>query len=154
MYYGGGSGSQTIELIKLTDKLSLTFLRRFYAKTENEYKTMDKDLLENATITKYPQFLQHVQNDTPRKAEWAVSERSERNLSKHNINTTNYVEVSFRLTKDSQFSRVRAYNLPDLLDIVLDDSVYYATRFLDIGNNRISTVEKSKIALLSNKMQN
>ena len=100
-----------------------------YAKTEEEYNTVGKDLLQNATVAKYPQFPRHVQNDIlTRKAEWAVSERIERNLSTHNINTTNYVEVSFRLTKDSQFNCVRAYNLPDLLDIVLDDSVYYATR--------------------------
>ena len=72
-----------------------------YAKTEDEYKTMEKYLLENATVAKYPQFLQHVQNDIlPRKVEWAVSERIERNLSTHNINTTNYAEVSFRLTKE------------------------------------------------------
>ena len=47
-------------------------------------KTMEKDLLENATVEKHPQFLKHVQNDIlPRKAEWAVSERIERNLSTH-----------------------------------------------------------------------
>ena len=64
------------------------FTALVYAKTDEEYNTMGKDLLQNATVAKYPQFLRHVQNDIlPRKAEWAVSERIERNLSTHNINT-------------------------------------------------------------------
>ena len=52
------------------------------------------------------------------------------------MTTTNYVEISFRITKENQFNRVKAYNLPDYLDIVLDDSVYYVQRCIDIGNNR------------------
>ena len=93
------------------------------------------------TCSRMQQFL-HVQNDIlPWKAEWAVSEWIERNLSTHNTNTTNYVEVSFPLTKDNQFSCVRAYNLLDLLDIGLDDSVYYATQCLVISNNRISQLK-------------
>ena len=31
----------------------------------------------------------------------------------------------------------KAYNLSDLLDVVLDDSVFYKKKFLDIGNGRI-----------------
>ena len=39
---------------------------------------------------------------------------------------------------------MRAYNLPDLLEIVIDDSVYYATRCIDIGNNRKLKNQKSR----------
>ena len=41
---------------------------------------------------------------------------------------------------------MRAYNLPYLLDIVLDDSVYYATRCLDIGNTRFFYISNQFIS--------
>ena len=40
------------------------------------------------------------------------------------------------MTKDIQFNRLKAYNLADLLDICLDDSVLYSRRCLDVSHNR------------------
>ena len=65
------------------------------------------------------------------------------------MNTTNYVKISFRITKDNQFNRIKAYNLPDFLDIVLDDSVYYVQRC--IGNNRVSQIRNHNSRYLSKK---
>ena len=90
-------------------------------------------------------------NILPRKEEWAISERIEKKLCTHNVNTTNYVEISFRITKDNQFNRVKAYNLPDLLDIVLDDSIYYVQGCIAIGNNRISQLQNQRSPYLSKK---
>ena len=73
----------------------------------------------------------------------------ENNLSTHNVKTTNYVEASFRITKENQFNRIKAYNFPDLLDIILDDSAYYVHRCIDIGNNRISQFQNQKSRYLS-----
>ena len=56
----------------------------------------------------------------------------------------NYAEMSFRLTKENQFNRVKAYNLPDLLDIILDDSVDFINRCIDVGNNRTSQFQYQK----------
>ena len=67
------------------------------------------------------------------------------------MNTTNYVEISFRITKGNQFNRVKAYNLPDSLDIVLDDSVCHVQRCIDIGNNRVSQIRNQNSRYLSNK---
>ena len=50
-----------------------------------------------------------------------------------------YIEASFRLTNDGQFNITKAYNLSDLLDVVLDDSVFYKKKLLDIGNGRMGT---------------
>ena len=127
------------------------FKALLYAKNEDEYQEAEKKLFEDETTAKYPQFVQHVKkNILRRKEEWAISERIENNLSTHNVNTTNYVEISFRITKDNQFNRVKAYNLPDLLDIVLDDSVYYVER-IDIGNNRVSQIRNQNSRYLSKK---
>ena len=62
-------------------------------------------------------------------------------------NTTNYVEFSFRMTKDVQFSRLKAYNLTDLLSICLDESKLYTRRCIDVSHNRnyhLFTNQKSK----------
>ena len=90
-------------------------------------------------------------NILPRKEEWAISVRIRKKLCTHNVDTTNYVEVSFRITKDNQFNRVKAYNLADLLDIVLDNSIYYVQRCIDIGNNRISQLRHQRSRYLSKK---
>ena len=75
--------------------------------TKMSSRNQKKSLFEDEATAKYPQFVQHIKkNLLPRKEEWAISERIENHLSKHNVNTTNYVEISFRITKDNQFNRV------------------------------------------------
>ena len=75
-------------------------------------------------------------------------------LPTHSTNTSNYIEASFRLTKDGQFNRTKAYNLPDLLDIILDDSVYYMKRLLDIENARFGAFRNTKTRYLTKKTIN
>ena len=128
------------------------FKELVYAKSSEEFKIKQNQLLNDETVRKYPQFLNHVNDDIlPRKDEWALSERIEKQLPTHNNNTTNYVEVTFRLTKDSQFSRVRAFNLADLLDIILDDSSYYVMRCLDVSGNRTEQLQNQKSRYLPKK---
>ena len=121
------------------------FKNLLYAKTDSEYVDAKNNLFGDPTVDKYPQFVKHLNEDIlPRKDEWAMCVRSQRKLYTHNVNTTNYVEISFRITKDNQFNRVKAYNLPDLLEIVLDDSAYYVQRCIDIGNNRVSQIKNQR----------
>ena len=49
------------------------------------------------------------------------------------------MESSFRWTKECQFNRHRAYNLLDLLKIVMDDSQYHARRCVDMANNLLTS---------------
>jgi hypothetical protein len=91
----------------------------------------------------------------PRFSEWSVKERLEKKLPTHNQNTTNYVEYSIRMTKDTQFSRVKAYNLTDLLSICLDDSKLYTRRYIDVSNNHnyhLFTNQKSNYLHKKNKI--
>lgn len=91
----------------------------------------------NKTYKKYENFKEHVEKHIlPRYRERSLKERLENKLPTHNQNTTNCVEYSFRMTKEVQFSRIRAYNLTDLLGICLDDSVLYTRRCVDVGHNR------------------
>ena len=70
--------------------------------------------------------------------------RNDNKLPTHSTNTSNYIETSFRITKDGQFNRTKSFNLVDLLDILLDDSGYYVKRLLDIGNGRFGAFVNTK----------
>ena len=79
-----------------------------YAPNEDTYKEMKEELLNNETVLKYENLLKHVQEEIlPRKEEWSLTTRFENNYSTHSVNTTNYAEVSFRITKENQFNRVK-----------------------------------------------
>ena len=57
--------------------------------------------------------------------EWSLLFQIESQLPTNNVNTSNYAEVSFRVTKDLKFNRHRASNQLELLTIECDDSAYY-----------------------------
>ena len=53
------------------------------------------------TYNRYENFKEHIERKgLPRYKEWSLKERIENSLPNHNQNTTNYVEYSFRMTKD------------------------------------------------------
>ena len=121
------------------------FKRLVYAKSEEDFEEKRELLFKNKYILKYKNLKGHIKETLlPRKDEWSLAYRYKNKLTTHNVNTTNYAEVSFRLTKENQFNRVKAYNLPDLLDIILDDSIYYVNRCIDVGNNRTSQFQYQK----------
>ena len=129
-----------------------TFRALLYADTECEYMMRQNELLSDNICKKYPHYIKHLQTAYfDRKEAWAISVRSDKKLPTHSTNTSNYVEASFRITKDGQFNRTKAFNLADLLDILLDDSVYYKKRLLDIGNGRMGAFRNSKSRYLLKK---
>ena len=147
----------------------IAFREVLYATTEIEFKKKEKALLRHKSVRKYQNLAKHLKEDIlPRKDEWSLITRFKNSYSTNNVNTTNYAEVSFRITKENQFGRVKAYSFAELLEIVLDDSEYYAKRCIDIGNNRTSqfynqksrylpkntSIDASKISKLGNGVPN
>ena len=133
--------------IEKTDRPTIfnQFKAVVYAPNDEEYEKAENDVLNHSSVTKYPLVVAHMKNDIlPRKEEWSLSTRFERNYATHNVNTTSYAEVSFRITKENRFNRIKAYNLADLLTMVLDDSEHYVQRCIDIGNNRLSELKNQK----------
>ena len=123
-----------------------------YAKSEAEYIIRKGELLYDGICLRYPHYTKHlVDSYFNRKHAWAISVRYDEKLPTHSTNTSNYVEASFRITKDGQFNRTKAFNLADLLEIVLDDSVYYKKRLLDIGNGRMGAFTNTKSRYVSKK---
>ena len=116
-----------------------------YAPNETEFSDATKKMLDHETTKKYTNFVKHIKEKLlPRKEEWSLTTRFEKNYTTHSVNTTNYAEVSFRITKENQFNRIKAHNLADLVDIIFDDSEYYVYRCIDIGNNRTEFLENQK----------
>ena len=124
------------------------FKRVLYTETTDEYNKNVDNMKASDVYNKYENFKAHMEDGIlPRKAEWSLRERYEKQLPTHNQNTSNYVEYSFRMTKDIQFNRLKAYNLTDLVDIILDDSKLYSRRCIDVSHNRnyhLFTYQKSK----------
>lgn len=128
------------------------FRALLYAKSSSEYDKKKTELLSDKTFLKYPNFINHlIKVYFNRQDVWAIFVRNEKKLPTHSTNTSNFVEASFRLTKDGQFNRTKAYNLPDLIDILFDDSVYYKKRLLDIGNGRFGAFSNTKSRYLLKK---
>jgi hypothetical protein len=116
------------------------FKRVLYAEDDGELSERLEDMYADPICLKYPQYQSHLMVDTfPKMKAWSLSHRISQKLPTSNNNTNNIVEASFRYTKEDQFNRHKAYNLPDLLSILLDESEFYAFKCVDAGNNRIES---------------
>ena len=120
--------------------LLIAFRKVLYAETESELSEKLEELYANATALKYPQFQKHMTRDTlPKLKAWSIARRNVEKLPTNNHNTNNLVESSFRYAKEIQFNRLKAFNLPDMLSLILDKSEFYSNKCVDAGNNRIES---------------
>ena len=116
------------------------FRKMVYSDTIEQFEHAEQEMKEHPLYTKYPGFKNHIEEHVlPRQDLWSLVYRIEEKLPTSSVNTTNYVESSFRWTKEWQFNRHRAYNLLDLLQIVMDDSQYQARRCIDMANNVLTS---------------
>ena len=111
-----------------------------YAETSEEYNIALENLYTDDIASKHQNFIVHLEKSYFDRCEhWASYFRKEQALSTHNVNTNNHIESSFRIMKDQLFNRNKCFNLPDLVDFLLnDESSYYRLKLIDIGNNRIN----------------
>ena len=116
------------------------FKQVVYAESESDLSDRLEELYAAPVCNKYPQYQKHLIVDTlPKINAWSLSNRNCNNLPTSNNNTNNLVETSFRYTKEDQFNRHKAYNLTDLLSILLDESEFYSNKCVDTANNRIES---------------
>ena len=122
-----------------------------------------RKLFSNQTVTRCKNLLDHLTNNIfPWKEDWSQV------TGFKNIYSTNNAEISFVITKENQYDRVKEYSFAELLDIVSDNSVHYVHGCIDIGNNRTSqfqnqksrylpkkcSIDVSKISVIENNMPN
>ena len=133
------SGTHKIEKDDRAPLLKM-FRKVVYSDTETLFTEAEEEMKNHPLYQKYPAFQKHIEQDVlPRKDKWSLLYRIHEKLPTSSVNTTNYVESSFRWTKESQFNRHRAYNLLDLLRIVMDNCQYHARRCIDMANNLLTS---------------
>ena len=132
-------GSHKIEKNDRSPLLAM-FRKLVYSDTEERFNEADEEIKSHQLYQKYPAFRFHIEEHVlPRKEQWSLLYRIQDSLPTSSVNTTKYVESSFRWTKESQFNRHRAYNLLDLLKIVMDNSEHHARKCIDMANNLLTS---------------
>ena len=116
-----------------------------HSTTEEQFDQEMESLLQNETCIKYQNYIRHLERSYfSRKEKWSLYYRYSEELPTHNCHTNNYVEISFRILKDNQMNRTKAYNLIELLQILMDDSAHFRKKLIDVGNGRFSELQPSK----------
>ena len=118
-----------------------------YSKTSDEFDAAREDMENDEIFALYENYHDHLSTSYFGRIEtWAIYIRLQENYPTHNTQTNNYIESSFRVTKDLLFNRTKCYNVPDLVQNLLqEESGYYANKLIDFGNGIFSkNVTKSK----------
>ena len=114
------------------------FKNLVYSKTDEEFDSYENKMRENQVFQKYINYQKYVDNLLERKDEWSLLFRINKKLPTSNQNTTNICETSFRREKEEVFNRHRAYNLTDMVRMVVDSSEGYAIRCVDAANGTLN----------------
>ncbi len=106
-----------------------------YAKSELILKKKFEEFASNSVVKKYANFLKHMEGLWPCRQEWATCYRSK--LPVRGNNTNNLSEAAVRILKEIVFSRVKAYNLIEMFQFVVDKlENYYQRRILSVAHSR------------------
>ena len=116
------------------------------AKTKTAFDAALDTFLQDETVQKYENFISHVERSYLNRIEkWALFYRLENGLTTHGNDNNNFCESSFRILKDVTFNRTKAYNICELIEILLsDDSSYYRQKLVQIGNGTFSQFDTNK----------
>ena len=106
-----------------------------YAKSESFLLKKYEEFCYNSVVKKYPNFLTHMQSLWLRRSEWAVCYRSQ--LPVRGNNTNNLFEAGVRILKEIVFSCVKAYNVVEMFQFVVDKLESYYQRRILCAHNRI-----------------
>ena len=123
--------------IHVNDRQQTYFLFKkvLYSNTESTFFKNNEFLLGNETVKKYNSFIEYYKKLLLQKEDWGTCFRS--NLLIRGTNTTNYVEVMFRILKECILKRVMAFNLSQFIDFILTRfEMYFQKRLIDFCHGR------------------
>ena len=88
------------------------FRKMVYSKSVQDYEEAEAEFFENEICNKYPRFMSHINNSyISRKEKWAMHVRNMLKLPTHAVNTSNFVESSFRILKEFVFNRTKVMQM-------------------------------------------
>ena len=123
------------------------FTEVVYARARSDFLTRQEELDNCETFEKYPQYQNYLEKIFGgREESWALFSRIEKELPTLGSNTAAYAEISMRVTKETQFGRMKSRNLPELFfRSICDGSEVYKNKLIEIGNSRTSGVGKGQV---------
>ena len=87
------------------------FRKLVYSKTREDYEQAESDFFDDELTNKYPSFISHINRQyIPRKEKWTLYIRNSLQLPTHSVNTSNFVEASFRILKEFTLNRTKVSN--------------------------------------------
>lgn len=111
-----------------------------YAETVEMLQANYEVACSSEIVNRYPKVLQYIEKLFERREEWALCYRH--NLPLRNNNTNNYVESAVRVLKDSILRRMKAFNIQQLLDFIVNQlESHYERRLIDVANSRFDNVQ-------------
>lgn len=121
-------------------RLLSSFRGLVHASTPGALMEAYSRLMEDPSCAQCPNFVLHLQEVFEKRAEWAICLHDQ--LS--GINTVNsYEESTTRRIKDKLFSRLKSYNLTQLVNFVVTKmEAHYIHRLTDAANNHLQTTQK------------
>ena len=116
------------------------FTKMVYSHTMESFDEAEENFNDDDVLQKYPGFATHIHRHyIARREKWSMYSRKD--LSTHNVNTSNICECSFRILKENLMDRTKARNIVELLEILFNEnSSWYVQRLIDLGNSRISNL--------------
>ncbi|KAI4817719.1 hypothetical protein KUCAC02_011099 [Chaenocephalus aceratus] len=89
---------------------------------------------------KYEKFLRYLDRLYARRECWALSYRGS-----YRNNTNNFAEAAMRVLKDKILQRTKAFNLPQLFDLLTSRlETYYEARIVDVALGRWESFQRAK----------
>ena len=92
-----------------------------YAENTDKLEELYQRFKEDAVTQKYENFKKHLESYWEHRDEWAICFRDQTLLRGNNTN--NYAESGIRILKDIVFKRVKAYNLVQLFELLLNSTM-------------------------------
>ncbi|XP_071849849.1 uncharacterized protein [Apostichopus japonicus] len=102
--------------------------------------------MNDALVSKYGKFKEHLASVFARKNVWAISHRD--SLPVRGNHTKNFCEAAMRIVRDKVLYRMKGFNVTQLVDFMdTRFEMYYECRLTDLANNRMSNLVNSKFFL-------
>ena len=106
-----------------------------YAKSVLELETLHNKFSTNKVVSHYPKFKNYIEKWWHKRLEWALCHR--KSLLVRGNHTNSVAEAGIRILKDIVFGQIKAYNIVQMFQFVIDAmELYYKRRLLSIAHNR------------------
>ena len=107
-----------------------------YTSTEEKLTKCYKELPKHTIASKYPNFIKHMEALWPHRKEWALCYRQ--GIVIRGNHTNNVSEAGIKILKELIFSRIKAFNLVQILHFVTEAlELYYQRKLLSVAHNRL-----------------